>query len=216
MLENLRKKNPDIKIYSVLDEEFNSFGRVIKNIDVEEIIETAKQIEYPESGVRYLPSEESFEKLQIAEQLRTEIFGTLPTETGYCWGHSSFLNATEWHTSSEINIAVTPLVLILGHLWDIKDGETDSSKFTAFYVPQGVIIEVYATTTHYCPCQVSDDGFRCVVVLPEGTNTQLEVRPDDKLITAKNKWVIAHKQNEAMIARGVIPGIGGVNIEIKY
>ena len=216
MLENLRKKNSDIKIYSVFDEEFNTFGRVIKNINVDEILKTAKEIEYPETGVRYLPTEESFEKLQIAEQLRTEVFGTLPTEIGYCWGHTSFLNATEWHTSSEINIAVTPIVLILGHLWDIKDCETDSSKFTVFYVPQGVIIEVYATTTHYCPCQVSDDGFRCVVVLPEGTNTQLEVCPEDKLITAKNKWVIAHKDNKAMIARGVIPGISGANIEIKY
>ena len=216
MLDTLRKKNPGIRMYSVLDEEFRTFGRVIKNIDTKEIVKAGKLIEKPETGVRYLPSEESFEKLDIAEQIRTEVFGTLPTETGYCWGYSSFLNATEWHTSSEINIAVTPMVLLLGHLWEIEDGKSDSSKFTAFYVPEGVMIEVYATTTHYCPCQVQDDGFGCVVVLPKGTNTQLEVRPEDKLITAKNKWVIAHVDNKPMIGRGVTPGISGTNIEIRW
>ncbi len=203
-------------MYSVLDEEFRKFGRVIKNIDTKEIVKAGKLIEKPETEVRYLPSEESFEKLAIAERIRTEVFGTLPTETGYCWGHSSFLNATEWHTSSEINIAVTPIVLLLGHLWEIEDGKTDSTKFTAFYVPEGVMIEVYATTTHYCPCQVQDDGFGCVVVLPKGTNTQLEARPEDKLIVAKNKWAIAHVDNKPMIERGVTPGIGGTNIEIRY
>lgn len=216
MLDYLRKKNPGLKMYSVLDEEFCKFGRVIKNIDATEIVNVGKTIENPEIDVRYLPSEEKFEVLDIAEQIRTEVFGTLPTEIGYCWGHSSFLNATEWHTSSEINIAVTPIVLMLGHLWDIKDGKTDSSNFTAFYVPEGTIIEVYATTTHYCPCQVQDEGFGCVVVLPEGTNTQLEIRPEDKLISAKNKWVIAHNDNAAMIARGITPGISGENIAIKY
>ena len=216
MLEILKKKNPELEVYSVFDEEFKSFGRVIENINTDEIVKTAEQIEYPETGVRYLPSEESFEKLTIAEQICTELFGTLPTQTGYCWGHNSYLNATEWHTSSEINIAVTPIVLILGHVWDINDGKTDSSKFTVFYVPQGVMIEVYATSTHYCPCQVQDDGFGCVVVLPKGTNTQLEVCPEDKLITAKNKWVIAHNDNEAMAARGVVRGISGENIKIEY
>lgn len=216
MLDRLKEKNPDIKMYSVLDEEFRTFGRIIKDVDTREILKVAKQIELQEVGVRYLASEENFEKLAIAEEIRNEVFGTLPTEIGYCWGHSSFLNATEWHTSSEINIAVTPIVLFLGHLWEIEDGKTDASKFTAFFVPEGVAIEVYATTTHYCPCQVQDEGFGCVVVLPKETNTQLEVQTKDKLMTAKNKWVVAHNDNHAMIARGITAGISGENLELKY
>ncbi len=99
-------------------------------------------------GVCYTPSEEKFEKLAIAEEITNEIFGTLPTQIGYCYGHSNYLNATEWHTSSEVNIAVTDLVLILGHIWDIKDGKIDSSQFKAFYVPEGTAIEVYSTSLH--------------------------------------------------------------------
>lgn len=216
MLEILKKNNPGIKLYSVYDEEFRKFGRVIEGIDTDEIVNVAECIENPEVGVRYLPTEEKFENLAIARQLEAEVFGTLPSEIGYCWGHNSFLNATEWHSSSEVNIAVTPLVLFLSHLWDIKDGKTDSEKFTAFYVPAGAVVEVYATTTHYCPCQVRDEGFGCVVVLPEGTNTSLEVKTSNKFMTAKNKWVIAHNDNKPMIERGVIPGIGGTNFEIKY
>ena len=143
----------------------------------------------------YLPSIEDFEKLDIAKAIQDEFFGTLPTQTGYCWGHSNFLNASEWHTSSEINIAITPLVLILGHVWDIEDGIIDSSKFKAFYLPAGCMVEVYATSLHFCPCEVEKSGFGCVVALPKGTNTDLEVKEHSPLLFRKNKWIIAIYNN---------------------
>src|SRR5699024_12860421 len=43
----------------------------------------------------------------------------------------------------------------------------------AFLVPAGTMIEVYATTLHYAPCSAQEKGFRCVVILPKGTNTEL-------------------------------------------
>lgn len=214
MLELLRNNNPDIQFYSVLDSEFKSYGRVL-NMDTSDFVEAGKKLEMPEK-VNYRPSIPELEALAGAATVRNEIFGTLPTETGCCWGHSSFLNATEWHTSSEINIAVTPLVLLLAHVWDIENDTIDSSRFTAFYVPEGVAIECYATTLHYCPCQVSDNGFICVVVLPEGTNTALETKTAEKKITAKNKWQLCHYENKAAIDRGVMPGISGVNYKINY
>lgn len=215
LLKNLNEKN-DFKIFSVESDEFTSFGRVIKTIDSSEIVAEGKKVQNPESGSSYLASFDKFEALPIAETIKNELFGTMPTQIGYCWGHSSFLNATEWHTSSEINIAVTPLVLFLGHIWDIKDGKIDSSKFTAFFVPQGTVIEAYATTLHFCPCEVLDIGFGCVVALPKGTNTDLEVRPQDKKIFRQNKWIIAHEGNQALLDRGVLPGINGINFEVKY
>lgn len=214
MLENLKKLNPDIAVHSVYEDVFKPFGRIL-NLDTDEIVKVAEGFQMPENVI-YTPSTKEFEELSIAKEINDEIFGTLPTQTGYCYGHSKMLNATEWHTSSEINIAATDMVLILGHLWDIENDKIDSSMFKAFYVPKGTAIEVYATTLHYCPCQVSDDGFRCVVSLPKDTNTALEKTLIDKKITAKNKWLIAHVDNEAKIKQGAVAGITGTNFEIKY
>ena len=216
MLEYLKKLNPDIDFYDVNDAEFASFGRVIKNLDASEITEAANKLQRPESGSAYMASVPEFEALDIAKQIEDEYFGTLPSQLGYCHGHSNFLNATEWHACSEINIAITPLVLILGHVWDIKDGKIDSSKFTAFYLPAGTVVEVYATTLHFCPCEVQEEGFGCVVGLTAGTNTDLEKEVQNKMLFRKNKWIICHVDNEALLNRGVVPGITGTNYEIKY
>mgnify|MGYP003446165961 CR=1 FL=1 len=216
MFEKLKLLNHEIDFYDVSDKEFASFGRIITNLDTAEIIKTAEKIENPESGSAYLPSLADFEALKIAENIKNECFGTLPTQIGYCYGHSNFLNAAEWHFSSEINIAVTSLVLILGHVWDIKDGKIDSSDFKGFYLPEGTAVEVYSTSLHFCPCEVEKSGFGCVVGLPQGTNTDLDIIPDNKMLFRKNKWIIAHVDNKALIDRGVVAGITGTNYEIKY
>ena len=216
MLDTLKLKNPDIKLYSVNSEEFKTFGRVITGLDTSEIIKAAEKISRPALGSAYTTSEESFEKLPTAKEIENKFFGTLPSQIGYCHGHNSLLNAAEWHMSSEINIAVTPLVLILGHIWDIENGKTDSSKFTVFYLPAGTVAEVYSTTLHFCPCEVEKGGFGCIVGLPLGTNTPLETEGPDPLLFRKNKWLIAHNDNKALISRGVLPGISGENFKINY
>lgn len=216
MLEKLQLKNPDIKIYDVKSEEFAPFGRVVEGIDISEIVEEAEKIQNPESGSSYLPAVEAFEKLSIAGEIKTKLFGEGKIQVGYCWGHSNFLNATEWHTSSEVNIAITDIVLILGHIWDIKDETIDSSQFKVFYVPKGTVLEVYATSLHFCPCEVAESGFGCVVALPNGTNTPLDGEYEDTLLFRKNKWIISHVDNAELIAKGVKAGITGTNYKIDY
>ncbi|MBO7520376.1 MAG: DUF4867 family protein [Clostridia bacterium] len=213
MLDKLKKVN-DIEIKSVFDSDFDSYGTVIV-LDTEEIIKAAEKFAMPQNVV-YMPSTPEFEALPVAETIKNEFFGTLPTQIGYCYGHSTMLNATEWHTSSEVNIAVTDLVIIIAHRWDIKDGKIDSSKFKGFFVPKGTALEVFATTLHYSPCQVSDDGFRWVVALPKNTNTELETSVSDKKLIAKSKWVLAHVENEEEIRKGTYAGIVGINHRIKY
>lgn len=214
-LDILREKNPTLEFYSVNDKEFARYGCVLKD-DYSSLIKAASELEMPTEGSKYVPSVPSFEALSIREMIKEELFGELPIQMGNCWGYNSFLNALEWHKNSEINVAATDLVLLLAKLDDIEDGKLDSKKVKAFYVAKGEAIEVYADTLHFCPCQVEDDGFNCVVVLPEGTNTDLDNKPSDKLLFRKNKWIFCHEDNEGLKAKGVIPAIFGENYKINY
>ena len=216
MLKNLQAKNPGLPLYSVESEAFLPYGRVLKNLDTVSILKAAEAIENPESGATYVPSQPLFEKLPLAEEIKNRFFGCLPTQIGYCWGYNDKLNATEWHTSSEVNIGITPVVLLLAHRWEIVDVKIDASKFKAFYLPRGAAVEVYATSLHFTPCQAQEGGFGCVVALPEGTNTALVAPTADKLLTNKNKWLICHEKNEKLLARGFVPGITGENITVHF
>ena len=111
----------------------------------------------------------------MPKNLRIREFGELPIQIGYCNGNNYLLNAVEYHRSSEINIAVTDFILLLGFIQDIEDDYSyDTSKIKAFLIPAGTILEVYATTLHYAPCNANGNGFRCVVALPRDTNLPLE------------------------------------------
>lgn len=216
MLEKLRKLNPNINFYSVFDPEFATFGRVIKGVDITELKKAADTIALPASGSSYKASEEKFEALPIAKVIENDFFGGVPAQSGYCWGYNSTMNATEWHTSSEINIAITDMVLILGNIWDVVDNKIDSSKMVAFFMPEGTVIECYATSLHYCPCQTSDSGFKSFVGLPKDTNTAIAHDNKNPLLFAKNKWLLAHKDSSEYKEKGAVLGITGENLVIKY
>ena len=164
----------------------------------------------------YVPSVEELEALDVAEAFQNRGFGGIPIQIGYCNGHNKKLNAVEYHRCSEINVAVTDLVLLIGSQQDITDDfHYDTSRIEAFLVPAGTAIEVYATTLHYAPCHVEDVRISIVVVLAKGTNTDitfpLEKSGEDKLMTARNKWLIAHE--EAGI-EGAFNGLVGENVSI--
>ena len=186
MLAKLKELNPTLALYDVTDPAFAAYGRIV-DMDTSDILRVADAMERPTNGAAYLASVPEFKALSIHSEIRERIFGTLATQTGYCHGRNSVLNATEWHHSSELNIAVTPIVLILGKRADFKDGVMDSADMKAFYLPRGVAVEVYADSTHYCAIQVSDEGFGAVVSLPKDTNTPLEEEVSDPLLFAKNK-----------------------------
>lgn len=215
MINALKKLNSDIEIHSIHSEEFKKYGAVL-DIDAKEMIEACEKISLPENGSLYTASLPELESLKVSEKLRKKLFGGCEAQVGLCYGYSSFLNAFEFHNSSEINVAITPLVLILGLRFEMDGNEYDSSKAKAFYLEKGDVVEVFGTTLHFCPCQTSDSGFLCGVVLPKDTNTDLEGENDDKLLFRKNKWIICHDKNNALIDRGVYPGIHGINYRIKY
>lgn len=206
-----------IKQISVMEPEFKKYGKVIGGYDLKEILQKMEETPCPDDVV-YVASVKELEELKIAEELADGVYGQMPVQIGYCNGHNRRLNALEYHRDSEINIAVTDMVLLLAKEEEIEDDHTlDTSKVKAFFVPAGIMIEVYATTLHYAPCQTSAKGFRCVVVLPKGTNGELSHRPEnksgeEKLLAAVNKWLIGHE--EGGLPEGSFIGLKGENIEV--
>ena len=147
----------------------------------------------------------------------------MPIQIGYCNGYNTKLNCLEYHRGSEINIPANDIVLLLAPLQSVKKGKLHTSAVEAFYVPKGTPVLIYETTLHYAPCnavvdgEVSKEGFRVIVVLPKDTNTAKpeikELDFEDKLLWARNKWLIAHPDtNEAK--QGAFVGLSGVNIDL--
>lgn len=205
-------------IKSVNDIEFKKYGRVLKNYDVKELLNRMKKTPLPKDVI-YEPSIKELEELEIAKEFRNREFGGLDIQIGYCNGNNYMLNAVEYHRTSEINIAVTDLVLLLGLEQDIEeDYSYDTSKIEAIFVPAGTAIEVYGTTLHYAPCNAKEDGFKCVVILHKDTNTVLEDniqrQGEDALLFAKNKWLIGHPETD-LGEQGAFIGLKGENICLK-
>lgn len=205
-------------IYSVNDPAFKPYGKVLAGYETTDLCTAMAAIPLPESGTAYRPSIEILEACAVFTDFRDRAFGGMPIQLGMCWGRNTKLNCLEYHRDSEVNIGASDFVLLLAKQDEITDGVLDTDKVKAFCVPAGVPVEVYATTLHYAPCQVSGEGFRVAVVLPKGTNTEKPgfepLSEEDAWMTARNKWLLAHPDsNEAK--NGAHIGLRGVNIDIK-
>lgn len=206
-----------MKIYEVTDDRFKKYGRVVSGIDFSGYIDALlKSTPLPE-GVDYVAGVPELEALPVMKELTEKTYGELPIQLGYCNGHNTMLNALEYHRSSEINVAATDAILMLGSQQDITDDFTyDTSLVEAFLVPAGTAVEVYATTLHYAPCGVAGQGFKVGIVLPKGTNLDLEVSHaggEDAHLTAKNKWLLGHP--EGGLPAGSPMGLVGKNLCIN-
>jgi hypothetical protein len=222
ILENLRAKNPHIHIHSVFDTEFKRFGEVL---DVSEFVGLIDYLDkhtfVPSVGNEYVPHLDELGRIVSDSTVIHDTFGQVDLEYGYVNGNNSKLNALEFHKSSEINVCVTPLVLLLAHIDDIENMTITSSKVTAFFIPENTAIEVYSTTLHFSPCKVIDSGFKCAVILPYGTNMEFVSAKGkqgkySEFLFKTNKWLLNHPENTRMVELNAINAIVGENIEIIY
>ena len=209
-----------MKIYKVTDPEFVDYGRIIEGYEEEKKqIEEALRDKTPiPEGTDYVAEEKALQELPAADKITNSLFGGSPMQFGWCNGHNTKLNCLEYHRSSEINMGTTDFILLLAKREEIVDYKIDSSKVKAFLVPKGVMVEVYATALHYAPCQASkDSGFQVLVGLPKGTNVGMPnftpANQEDRLITATNKWLLAHAESSEA-KDGAWVGITGENIDI--
>ena len=206
-----------MQIYSVTDPKFKKYGKVVEGVDFSELIAKMEECTPLPEGVEYVPGLAELEALPAAKELSVKVYGEMPIQVGYCNGHNCMLNALEYHRDSEINIAATDAILMLGWQPDITDDFTyDTSLVEAFLVPKGTAVEVYATSLHYAPCGVDGAGFKVGIVLPKGTNHDLSEKHEggeDGHLTAVNKWLLGHP--EGGLPEGSPMGLVGKNLNVN-
>jgi len=203
-------------IFEITDPQFAKYGRIISEIDFSALVQAMRNTPLPE-GITYIPSDVTLEGLQVASEISHIVYGEMPVQVGYCNGHNVMLNALEYHRTSEINIAATEAVLMLGCQQDMSDTYTyETQHIEAFRVPEGTAVELYATTLHYAPCGVQGKGFQVAIVLPRGTNYPLMYKHaggEDALLAATNKWLVGHESGE--LPEGTFIGLIGKNLNLN-
>lgn len=206
-----------MRIYSIFDPEFHSYGQIQKDFPAEELLDTLSQTPITDHVV-YTACDPMLQELPVMTEISEIPFGGMPVQLGWCNGYNTKLNCLEYHRSSEFNLGTEDFVLLVAKQSEIVDGLLDTGKVKAFRVPKGVMVECYATTLHYAPCHTdATKGFRVLVALPAGTNTDKpEINPiteESKLLWARNKWLLAHPESsEATI--GAYVGLFGKNIDL--
>ena len=209
-----------MKIFSVTDPEFKPYGRVVTGLDTAkaEILAALANTPLP-AATDYVAEDAALQELPAAVEVSEHLFGGMPCQLGWCNGHNTKLNCLEYHRDSEFNIGLYDFILLVAKEDDIVDGKLDTSKVMAFKAKAGDVVEVYATTLHYAPCNATKDGcFKVVIALPKGTNgAKPNITPvydEDKTLWACNKWLLAHAESDES-KQGAYVGLTGENIDIK-
>lgn len=218
ILSMLREKNPELPLFSVLDPEFRRYGRVLSG-DSRQLAAALDATPIPEEGNCYVASLDSLEAVDLMLGLQRAVFGEMPIQAGYCNGNGYKLNAMEYHKCSEINFTTTGLVLLLALPEQLDDEKLNSADVVGFYLPENVLVEIFPMVLHFAPCRISESGFRCLVVLEQGTNAALPsvdttATGEEKLLWMRNKWMTCHPDSPQK-EKGAFVGIYGENLTLK-
>ena len=216
ILEKLRSANPGRKIYTVSDPEFGTYGVLHPEVRVPKM----KEYAYSRSMPADEPKNDDYMKMDEAVFFTHHIYGETACQVGFFANSVNKLNGLEYHKCSEVLVEFEPVVLIVGHIWDIKEEKIDSSQLELFYVPADTCVELFATTLHFAPCQATPAGVRQVMCQTDTTNTDL-LEPEKKsglgenrLLYQRNKWLLIHPEAAADFGPEAVQGITGENIEI--
>lgn len=212
-----------MKLQKITDRSFYRYGRIAEYMAADAMLGIAAAWDMPQSGVAYERSIDELEKTLDFMQIQQGYGGCQPLQAGLCWGYNTALNALEYHRASELMVAVTDLILLLGDRRDLVDGIYDTAKIAAYLVPSGTAVELYATTLHYAPCQTAESGFKAIIILPAATNAPLSSEQtertrkndgdwEDKLLFAVDKWLIAHPDSDDARKNNAFPGLKGKNL----
>lgn len=215
-------QNPLTMILRIDSSAFSQYGRVLKDLSVDKLIEKADLLtEIPKEGNLYVADLEALHQEVQAEALG-QYFGYQEIEIGYCNGKNGTINGVEYHKSPELFIAVTDSLQFLTRFDRLKEFSTvDTLDAELFYFPKGSAVLIDPQVLHLAPCAVHKEGFKSIIVLPKQTNeplseAMLEAKrlSDDaetRILFKQNKWMLAHPQRHQLIRVGVPIGLVGPN-----
>lgn len=204
------KKERGYEMKTVKDSSFKSYGRVITEYDFSNMIQAMEEknmIGVPESGNQYIASVPAIEALPEFDWVRKNIFAGLSIQFGSGAGHNQAITAIEFHQGSEVIVAVTDALLVVGHRYDIVNNTYDSQLMESFLLEKGTAIELFSTTLHYSPIETNKTGYKQAIALIKGTNTPLTEEVDNPLVKVTNKFMLVHESRKDKIADGFLVGL---------
>ena len=222
-LEKLQAANPKLGVLPVTDPAFERYGRVLTQYDAAEMIARGLAILPETEGVVYQASVASLEEPSAFNRaLAREVFGGMPVQVGWCYGHNVSMGALEYHKGIEVNVCLTDVVLLVGHLQDVQFGDEiryDTRHVAAFYAPAGAVVEFHCWNLHFAPIHATQgERFATLVYLPRGTNERMPYTVqrvgEARLLFAVNKWLIAHPGAQGLVASGAYAGMVGDDITV--
>lgn len=214
-IEQIQACNPEYEFYTTQSTQFQEFGRVLA-YDANSWIQYANTAyPLPDKKASYFPDGEDLHNFSLIDAIQQDIFGHLAIQTGIVQGKNEYLTGIEFHQGSEVNIALTDCILVVGRRQDMIGVNYDGGLTKKFYLHKGEVVEIYASTLHYTPIQATSEGFSLGVILLEGTNT--DIGPTSQtMLTKKNKWYITHASQTEKVKAGCIAGLQGELLHIKH
>lgn len=208
-LAALCRSNPGLTILSLDEAPRHSLYQKIE-VSGGVFLEAAVSI-LPEETNAYIPCDERLTQSLEVKRIERTVFGELPLQAGWNHGGNTRMNGMEWHKSSEVIVACSDLLLLLGSHADIENDCYDSARAFGLYLQKGEAVELFPFTLHLAPLPVFGGRFIAAILLPDGTNLPL-VGGIDGTLRAVNKWLLVHPDNARGIALGGKIGIRGENI----
>jgi hypothetical protein len=223
ILNKLNELNPGRNIASVFDDNFKRFGVIHKGFKIDKLLEYLDHNEVNDEIAYTADVPEMREELaDQLEPIMYSIYAGMDVQIGMCHGRNNVLNALEYHHGSEVYIHATDMILMVALESDIKwpEGTYDSSLVKSYYVPKGCVVELRSGCMHYAGVNVfKKKGLNLIVSLLKDTNSKINFKANhqnrDKLIIAKNTWLLAHPDYSPAKTAGWHLGITGENISFK-
>lgn len=217
-LIEFQKNNPTYKIIPVSDPSFAQYGAVYSSYDLDSIGKIMETIPNP-SGTKYIENIPELTKDQTIQSIARDLFAGMPVSVGATIGHSIEFTAFEYHQSSEVNIMMDDVIMVLAKRQILEQfGTIDpNTEAKMFYVPKNTVIELYNDTLHYTPLEVYKTGYKVIVMVVSGTNDKLPegFHTSNPRVVKKGKFQVVHPTRQDKIDLGYQVALEGNVIKVN-